>query len=224
VNLEGFLAQGLNQVSSFTLGIALVLFVICFIGEAFVISIPALFETTWLAAGYQLSAGVLRIPDLIGLMLVSQLGRQAGALILYALSRSGTRFFSKFIARRLPKDLPAEHDGFANKLLRGIDSISPFGVAIGRLLFLRIPLTLLLGARRKLKTLVLGIAISSTIYEAVYIGVGVFVRTIHVPPSGYLVLYFAGGLAVLYGMYSGIRFLVRRKKGGTGCKSPSPSV
>ena len=212
MNLESFLAQGLNQVSSFSFGIALVLFIICFIGEAFVISIPALFETTWLAAGYQLTAGALRIPDLILLMLVSQLGRQAGALILYTLSRHGTPFFAKFVARRLPKDIPEEHTSFGQKILRSIDSISPLSVAIGRLLFLRIPLTLLLGARRKLKTLVIGIAISSTIYEGVYISLGAFVRVIHVPPSGYLILYFAGGIAVIYGLYSGVRYLIRKSK------------
>jgi len=212
VSLERFLAQGLSQVSAFTPGIALFLFVICFIGEAFVISIPSLFETTWLAAGYQLTAGALRIPDLIGLMLVSQLGRQAGALILYTISRHGTPFFAKFIARRLPKEIPEERTSFGQKILQSIDRISPFSVAIGRLLFLRIPLTLLLGARRRLKTLVVAIAISSTIYEGVYIGLGAFVRVIHVPPSGYLILYFAGGMAVIYGTYTGIRFLVRKSK------------
>lgn len=128
---------------------------------------------------------------------------------MYSLSRRGTSFFSKFIARRIPRDLSTEHSSMGSRLLRRVDSISPFGVAMGRLFYLRVPLTLLLGARHRLKTLVLGIAISSTIYESVYLSLGAIVGTTHIPTSGYLLLYFAGGLSGLYAAFAGIRILVR---------------
>jgi membrane-associated protein len=231
VNLETLLTKGLEFVGAFTPQVAIFVFLINIIGEGFVVSIPLLFETTLLAAGLQFSAGVMPLKDLLLLMLTAQLGRQVGALILYFLSRKGTSFFSRFIARRLPKRIPEKQavdvldrfDRLTGKEPRGspsreathggllgkIDSISPFGVALGRILWLRIPLTLLLGARGKLKTLVLGIAISSTVYEGIYIGLGAVVGTTNIPYSGYLLLYFAGGLSVLYVAALGIRFAVR---------------
>jgi membrane-associated protein len=206
MNLDHLLSGGLNLVGAFTPEIAVFIFLVCFIGEGFVISLPFLFETTWLAAGYQLSVGVLPIPDLVLLMLTAQLGRQGGSLVLYLLSRKGTRFFERFIATRIPRKYPVEGTPF--KLLRSIDSISPVGVAIGRLLWLRIPLTLLLGARKKLKTLMLGIVISSIIYEGVYIGVGAIVGAT-ANPSKYILLYFAAGLAVFNVAFFGVRTLIR---------------
>lgn len=209
MSLEGLLSQILHLVGTSTPGISLFLFIICMIGEAFVVSIPLVFETTWVAAGYQLHAGVLKVPDLLLMMLSAQLGRQVGALIMYSLSRRGTSFFSRFITRRIPRDLAGEHSSLGARFLRHIDSISPFGVAMGRLFYLRVPLTLLLGARHRLKTLVLGIAISSTIYESVYLSLGAIVGTTHIPTSGYLLLYFAGGLAGLYATFAGIRLAVK---------------
>ncbi len=195
MSLEHLLIDGLNLVGAFTPKIAIFIFVVCFVGEGFIISLPLVFETVWLVAGYQLSAGVLRIPDLLLLMATAQLGRQAGGLLLYFLSRKGTRFFARFISRRIPrKNSPA---GAPLKILRTIDSITPIGVAIGRLLWLRIPLTVLLGARNKLKTLMLGIVISSLIYEGVYIGIGAIVGAT-AKPSKYVLLYFAVGLSVFY--------------------------
>jgi membrane-associated protein len=209
MNWDQLLTGGLNLVGAFTPEIAIFIFLVCFIGEAFIVSLPFVFETVWLAAGYQLVQGVLPIPDLILLMLTAQLGRQGGSLLLYFLSRKGTKFFQRFIARRIPRKEPEE--GAPLRLLRSIDSITPIGVAIGRLLWLRIPLTLVLGARNKLKTLMLGIVISSLIYEGVYIGVGAIVGKA-ANPSKYILLYFAAGLAVFNLLIFGVRALIRWMK------------
>ncbi len=207
MNFTQLLADGLNLVSGFTPKLAIFVFLVCFIGEAFIISIPLVFETVWLAAGYQLTTGVLPVPDLILLMLMGQLGRQAGALVLYSLSRSGTKFFQRFIARRIPTKDPEEESPL--KILRHVDSISSFGVALGRLMWLRIPLTILLGARKRFKPLMLGILISGTIYEGVYIGLGAVVGSTAKPKTPYVLLYFAIGLTALYVIAFGVRMLFK---------------
>jgi membrane-associated protein len=214
MNFQELFTDGLGLVGAFTPRIAIFIFLVCFIGEGFVISIPLVFETTWVVAGYQLSAGVLPIPDLLLLMITAQLGRQGGALVLYLLSRKSTAFFQRFIARRIRRR--ASDDGAEAKLMKRIDTISPFGVALGRLMWLRIPLTLVLGARRKLKTLMLGVVISSLVYEGVYIALGTK------PDSGYVVFYFAGGLAILYGATFGIKLLVGAVRARVKRKSPVP--
>jgi membrane-associated protein len=224
MNFEQLLTDGLQLVSGFTPKIAIFIFLVCFIGEGFIISIPLVFETVWLAAGYQLSAGVLPVTDLILLMLMGQLGRQAGAFVLYSLSRSGTKFFQRFIARRIPRKDPEEDSPL--KILRHIDSISPFGVALGRLMWLRIPLTLLLGARRRFKPLMLGILISGTIYECVYIALGAAVGSTAKPNTPYVLLYFAAGLTAFYALAFGVRMLIRALRhrhppGGPPAQSPS---
>ncbi len=218
MNLEQLLTEGLGLVGAFTPRIAIFIFLVCFIGEGFVISIPLVFETTWLVAGYQLSGGVLPVPDLILLMITAQLGRQGGALVLYLLSRKSTSFFERFIARRMRRRDPG--DAWQFSFMKRIDSISPFGVALGRLMWLRIPLTMLLGARRKLKTLMLGVVISSLVYEGVYIALGAIVRKTTKPDSGYVLLYFAGGMAAMYVVTFGVRYLIKAVKRRVAPKDP----
>jgi membrane-associated protein len=208
MNFEQLLTNGLGLVGAFTPRIAIFIFLVCFI----------VFETTWLVAGYQLSGGVLPVLDLILLMITAQLGRQGGALVLYLLSRRSTSFFERFIARRMRRKDPGDSGQFS--FMKRIDTISPFGVALGRLMWLRIPLTLVLGARRKLKTLMLGVVISSLVYEGVYIALGAIVRKTTKPDSGYVLLYFAGGLAAIYVVTFGVRFLVKTVKRRIGPKTP----
>jgi membrane-associated protein len=204
-----FLTQLFGSVSAFTPQIALFLFLICFISEGFIISIPLALDLVWLIAGTNLRNGILPPWDLLGLVLVAMVGRQLGALVLYFLSHKSTRFFTRFIARRVPKQLP--ENGNASGFINKVDSISPIGVAAGRLLWLRIPLTLLLGARGRLKTLMAGIAISSVIYETVYVGIGAGLGAVFgiTADEDYAFLYFMGVLAVLYSLIFGIRFLVK---------------
>jgi membrane-associated protein len=208
--MEQWIDQALLWVGSFNLKIALIVFFISLVGEAFVISIPILFESIFLLAGINFGLGILPAGDLILLMLTSQLGRQAGALILFGLSRKSTNLFWRLIERRFPQKNPIESTPL--RFLRKLDSISPFGVALGRLLWLRIPLTLILGARRKLKTLVLGIAISSTIYEAVYVGLGAIVgRTVDVD-SPLVFILSAASLGVVYLIAFLVRLIIKRMK------------
>ncbi|MBI4283475.1 MAG: hypothetical protein HY663_03270 [Chloroflexi bacterium] len=212
MNLQDFLSQGLSLVGTFNLKIALFLFLVNLIGEAVVISIPYLLETTWLAVGYQFSKGVLPFLDLMLLALMAQLGRQGGALALYYLSRSGRSLLIKYQSRfKLKTDLSA---ALPVKLLHRINILSPFSVALGRLLWLRIPLTLILGAQRKLKVLILGVSLSSLVYDGIYIAFGAIVGTATVLVPTHLVLYSLAGLTVIYGL----TFAIRRVIGGLASK------
>ncbi len=211
-DLVNLLVGIFTSVTAFTPQIALVLFFICLLGEGFIISIPLALDLIWLTAGSQFRNGTLPLLDLFGLVVVAILGRQVGALILYYLSHKGSKFFAKFIARRVPKKLP--ENGTAANLLSKVDSISVFGVAAGRLLWLRIPLTLLLGARGRLKVLMTGIALSSIIYETIYIGLGAGLGAVFgiTADKEYAFLYFIIALIVLYGLVFSVRFLFKAIK------------
>lgn len=211
MNFLEWLYQAPTLVDSFTFQIGLVVFFLSLIGEAFVISIPLVFEYIFISAGYNTRVGLLPVWDMLLLALTSQLGRQIGALIMYFFSHKSTSFITKIITRRFPIKQPIENSPF--KFLRHLDRLSPLGVAAGRLLWLRVPITLILGARRKLKTLILGIAISSTVYEAIYIGLGAIGGQVFGKKFGpQLIIWFGVSMAIVYAAALIIRFIINKKK------------
>lgn len=206
MNFHDFLSQGLSLVGSFNPKIALFLFLVCLIGEASAISVPYLFETTWLAVGYQFSKGVLPFLDLMLLVLMAQVGRQGGALALYSFSRSGTTLLEKY-KNRFKLGIGGS-EAIPLKLFRKINLSSPFSVALGMLLWLRIPLILILGAKRKLKILLAGVLLSGLIYDGTYIILGALVGTTKKLEPIDMLLYFLGTLTVIYGITFAIRRLI----------------
>ncbi len=211
MNFLEWLYQAPTLVDSFTFQIALVVFFLSLIGEAFFISIPLVFEAIFIAAGFNVRIGILTFWEMLLLALTSQLGRQAGALIMYFLSNKSTTFIGKLIKRRFPIMKPISDTPF--RFLRHLDRLSPLGVAAGRLLWLRVPITLVLGARRQLKTLILGIAISSTIYEAIYIGLGAIGGQVFGDKMGpQMIIWFGVSMAIVYAAALIIRFVINKKK------------
>jgi membrane-associated protein len=206
-SLSHFLSNGLSLLGTFNPKIAAFLFLLCLIGEAVGLSIPYLLETTWLLAGYQVSAGVLSPIDLILLLVMAQLGRQAGALTLYSVSRSGSAWLAKYAKRFQPK--AESSPSLFLKLFGKVNLLSPFSVALGRLLWLRIPLTMVLGTKRRLKTLLLGVSLSSLIYDGTYISLGAVVGTTTKLEPVHILVYFLAGLTALYG----ITFAIKRLMG-----------
>jgi membrane-associated protein len=205
MNLAEFFSQGLSLVGTFNPKIVAFLFLLCLIGEAVGLSVPYLLETTWLMVGYQFSARVLPFFDLMLLVLMAQVGRQGGALALYGMSRTGSGLLTKYKNRFKFKT----GTNFALlRLFRKINLLSPFSVALGRLLWLRIPLTLALGARRKLKVLLLGTVLSSLVYDGTYISVGAIVGTTTKLEPIRILLYFLAGLTVIYIATFAIRRLI----------------
>jgi membrane protein DedA with SNARE-associated domain len=205
--MNALLSQALEITGAFNLKIAVILFLLCSIGEIG-FALPYVLETIWLLAGYQLGTHTLLPVDLLKIWLVAQAGRQTGSLILYFSGVLGMRplrkFYKRFIEPKLPKRqfIPAG-------LVKHLTNPSPFSIAIGRLVGLRIPMALTVSARHKLTNLVLGVILSSIIWDGVYIIIGSILGPKVVPERQYILLYSVGGLTVLYLSIIGVRYLVK---------------
>lgn len=209
MSLENVAAQILALTSTLDPRMAAFLFVICAVGE-FGVSIPYVLESVWLLAGYQLGAGVLPPLHLAFLWLAAQCGRQAGSMALYHVSMFGSIPLVKFYSKRRVSRFTSK---VANsKVLSRINLSSSFSVAFGRLLGMRIPLTLTLGAKRMLKVLSMGVLLSSIIWDAVYISVGLTVGATAVVKPVYMFFYSLAGLTLVYLITFGARRLTRRRK------------
>ncbi len=196
MDFEAFLSQGLNLTGTFNPSIAIFLFLICFIGEAFAFAVPYLLETTWLLVGYQFARGILSPFHMLMLILMTVAGREAGALLLYWLSQLGSKPLLRFVNRFNEKT--SLHNGSAAKAFSKINLLSPLSVATGRLLWLRVPLTLMLSVQRKPRVLLFGVLISALIWDISYVMIGAIVGTTIKLEPGYMILIFLSGLTVLY--------------------------
>ncbi len=218
MNLDNILQQFLNLAGTFSPHLVIFLFLLCSIGEFSIITlIPYALDTIWLLSGYHLSIGVLSPIQLILLWLTAQVGRQIGALMLYVVGRYGTGPLSRFYRKHVTIDTLqkiSHNNSLPVRLVRRINIFSPFSVALGRLLWLRFPLTLTLGARRQYKVLFLGVLFSSLVWDGVYISVGVAGAQVVRTPVQMLV-YSLIGLTAFYLIMFAVRYLLRllRKKG-----------
>jgi membrane protein DedA with SNARE-associated domain len=203
-SIKDFLIQGIGAISTFSPRIWLFLFLICLIGEALNIFVPFLFETTLLMVGYYISKGTLSFLDLFFLLLATELGRLVGAYVLYTVGRGGTVLLDRFKNRLKMKT--NINDLWLAKLFNRMNLLNPFFVAAGRLLWLRIPLTLILSARRQLKTLLLAVILSTLVYDGGYIIIGAVVGTTIDQEPIRLLPYLLAGLTGLFL----VTFLARR--------------
>jgi hypothetical protein len=206
MDLSDFIQQTLSLVSDFPMQAALTLFLICFISESLGFSIPLVLESFWLLAGCQLRLGALGLIPLIGLWSAAQAGRQLGAYLFYLLSRvtvGPLLRLSRFVTGRRFMDRSA---GLLNRL----NFESPFAVALGRLLYLRVPITMIIGARRQPGTLALGVLISSMVFDGAWLAIGVSSgSTVTVNPWILLVILLAG-LGAMYLAFYLLRLTTRR--------------
>jgi len=211
MNLESILQQVLSFAGTFNYKLVIFLFLICSIGE-FGASVPYLLETVWLLSGYHLGAAILSPFHMVLLWLVAQLGRQTGAIMLYHLSRFGSmplmKVYQKYFATSLSGKL-SENNVMPLKLLRRINYLSPFSIASGRLLGLRVPLTLTLGIKRQLKTLSMGVLLSSLVWDTIYIVLGTVTGANVVLKPAQMILYSLIGLTILYAATFAFRRLSR---------------
>jgi hypothetical protein len=206
MNLSGLLSQVLQLTSSFNLQIALILFILCAVGEIG-FGLPYLLEMMWLLAGYHLGMGELQPADLLYLWLTAQAGRQVGSLVLFYSSMLGMiplkRFYKRYVEKRLPK-----RHFVSNKMLERLTNPSVFSVAIGRLIGLRIPMAMASSARNRIANQVLGVLLSSIVWDGLYMVIGATVGT-KAPRPQYMLLYSVSGLTALYLFTLGIRYLFR---------------
>lgn len=208
MNLEHFLSQVLQLTANFDPRTAILLFIICAIGELGP-SIPYVLESVWLLAGYHLGSGVLSPFHLAGFWLAALCGRQVGTLGLYNAARLGSsplaRLYQKFKNSRFWPKIPQN-----NRKFNRLNLLSPFSVAYGRLVGLRLPLTIMLGFKRKLAAAFEGVLLSSLVWDGAYITLGATVgRTAALKPAQMLLASIAG-LTLLYLVTLLVRFLLKR--------------
>ncbi len=199
MDLENFLQPFLSFAGTFSPKLVAILFPLLIIGE-FGITIPYLLETIWLLAGYNLSTGALSPLYLVLLWLAALAGREAGVTILYYLSRFGslplTKLYHKYFDTASAERV-TDKKSFSFRIFGGMHYLTPFSVAMGRLLWLRIPLTLALGVRRQLWILLPGVLLSSMAWDGAYIVLGMLGGSVRLKPFE-MMLYSLAGLTVLY--------------------------
>jgi hypothetical protein len=213
MNIQTITQDILAIASTFNLWLVISLFVLCLINE-FGLSIPYLMEAIWILVGYHALSGTIQVFQVMLLWLAAMSGRMSGAMILYSLLGLGSpwlmkiyrKFFGRFLDENNTKD-----NSLAMRVMRRINLFSPFSVAFGRLIWLKIPMTILLSVRRQPKTLLLAIALSTAIWEGTYLVVGVIGGNTRLEP-GWFVLYSIGALTLIYGVVFLVRKLTRLGK------------
>jgi membrane-associated protein len=212
MDFQSITSQILNFTGTANSWLIIALFLLLSVSE-FGLSIPYLMETVWILVGYQALTGSMPVYFVVVLWLTAMAGRTAGALVLYHLaSFSGSwivRFYRRIFkaalaTREVEKSSSLQNHGLFAKIVKIINSLSPFSVAFGRLIWMRIPLTLTLGFRRQIKILVPGVVISSMIWDTTYILVGVVGGGVQLQPFQ-IVFLSLGALTFIYG----VTFLVR---------------
>jgi membrane-associated protein len=216
--MTDFLKHILNYIGTFNLQAVCLLFLLCLCGEILLASVPYLLETVWLMAGYNLTAGILSPFQLLLLWLVAVSGRETGVLLLFSVSRFGslplTRLYQKYLEKRFKKF--SGQDTWLSRLSSKMDSyLSPFTIALGRLIGLGTPLTILMGVKKKYKILFVGVLLSSLIFDGIFLIVGIVVgKNTHVKQTD-MILYSLIGLTVFYLIVFSIRQISKYIKART---------
>ena len=144
----------------------------------------------------------------------------AGSFLLYSIIGLGSGWLMRIYRRIFGDALSAnaEAKSLPARMMKRLNLFSPFMVAGGRLIWLKVPLTITLGVRRDLKVLAPAVALSSIIWDGTYVLVGMVLGNIHTEPP-YLVLYSLAVLTLIYGT----TFLVRRILTRRALKSSRPA-
>ncbi|MBI2853789.1 MAG: hypothetical protein HYX87_02575 [Chloroflexi bacterium] len=212
MNFDSWLASTLGFSGGLGIQTAIVLFLVCLVGEL-AFPIPYVLESVWLLAGYYLGARLLTPWNLALLWLIAQVGRQAGSTGLYFLAGLGTNRLTRIYRRlRISRYVP---EGLSrSRAVRRISNLSPFSAAYSRLLGLRIPLAFVAAAKHRWKTLSTGVVLSSIIWDGAYVSIGLVAGSRAVLSPLKMLAVSIGGLTAIYVMTVGIRALVRRLRSG----------
>jgi membrane-associated protein len=216
MNLQDIGQEIVELAGTFNIWLIIALFILPAISE-FGLSIPYLMETIWIIIGYQFFTGSILIFQLLILWSAVVSGRMIGAIILFHLAKLGSPRVMK-LYHKLFKTVLTENTtipNFLGRLLQKINISSPFSVTFGRLIWFKIPLTLTLGIRSQLKSLLLAVLLSSLIWDATYIIVGVVGGNARLQPP-WLVLYSLSALTVVYGLFFISQRLLRLKRLNNG--------
>lgn len=195
MDIQNIFAELIRIVGEYSNLVGASLFVLCLVTELTAISLPYVLETSLMLAGYSTLSGGHAFYNLLIIMAMSMSGRVVGASITYAVFRKGSKLMNKI---RLLLEPGEKRKSLVNKLVSKINLMSPFSVAAGRLMGLRFPLTLILTAQGRLKTLLLGTMLASLINDSVYILIGAFVEAKTELQPFEVMVYFTVGLTIVY--------------------------
>jgi membrane-associated protein len=220
MDFQAITREILNFTGTVNFWLVISLFLMLSVSE-FGISIPYLMETFWILAGYQTLTGSLPIYFLAVLWITAMCGRTFGAVILYHLARfSGSRLMklyrrifkaalaSRETAEKTVNSPSSGKEGFLTRVWHKINSLSPYSVAFGRLIWMRVPLTLTLGFKKQIKILVPGVVISSMVWDTTYILVGVIGGDVKLEPFQ-IVLLSICALTAIYGSIFLVRWVIK---------------
>jgi len=196
---------------------ALLLLAWCLVGEIGW-TIPYVLESFWLLVGFNAGAGLISPWYIIMLWIAAQIGRQIGNIGLYFIARLGVPVLAEFFHK-------IHLDRFFNKIklrtgaAQRIDIASPFSVACGRMVGMRIPCLLVMAAKKKPGMLALGVVLQSLVWDALYISLGaIFGATVKIEPV-YMLLISLGCITMMYIITYFIKKLVNQFR-----KTPVPRV
>jgi hypothetical protein len=183
----------------------LLIFGLCLVNECIAASIPYVLETTWLMAGVLLGDGEISWLIVAPLVLAAVLGRLAGMSLFYFLVTAGSPWFF----RRFPKlRVRLDDSNFSRRLQSRHWSVSLW-IALGRLLWLRFPISIVMALSKRYWALAAGVAISALVFEVTFIGVGATVgNAVDLGPAQ-LLPYFLLAITASFVIGMGIRQLWR---------------
>jgi membrane-associated protein len=204
---ENISSQILALTGSLNIWLVISIFILFPISE-FGLSIPYLMESMWILVGYHARHSPVFAAELPILLMAGVFARSGGATAFYSLIGLGRswilKVYRRFFGFALNPDAPAGNS-LPARVLRRLNLSSPFTVAFGRLVWLKIPINLTMSVRKDLRVLLLGTALSSLIWDLLYITIGAVVGSAELKPYE-TVLYSVAALAVIYALL----FLARR--------------
>ena len=135
--------------------------------------------------------------------------------MLFSVSRFGslplTKLYNKYLERRF-KRFSGNNTWLARISTKFDSYISPFTIALGRLIGLGTPLTVLLGVKKHYKELFVGVLLSSMVFDGIFLIVGLTVGTHTMVKPAEMILFSLIGLTVFYLIVFAIRQVSRYTK------------
>jgi hypothetical protein len=232
MNLGALTTGILGLSATYTPWLILAIFLIT-LASQFGFFVPYLLESIWLFSGYNVAVGTYPPLFLVLLCVVGIIGREAGSGVFFYLSSLGSQPIQQFFLDRIEPRLLAgagreKRPGLVKRGLARVLRVifvnnedeppelfgrpirfSPFTVALGHFLWMRVPIIMTLGLKGKMKPLLLGVALFSVLYDGIYIAFGILGGAGGVNRSLMLV-YPLGLMALIFGTSYGVRRVGRQ--------------
>ena len=174
----------------------LIIFALCLVGESVGLSLPYILETTWLMAGFLLGSHQISLLTVLPMLLAAIFGRLAGMTIFYVLVGAGSTWFF----RRFPNMKTRLDDSTFSQKLNSRHWTVPLWIALGRLLWMRIPISIVMTLSRRYWALSIGLVISALVFELTYVIIGLKVgNSVNLSPIQ-LVPYLLIGVTISFGV------------------------